>query len=204
MLHSLINADRLLFHRINQVWTHPWLDAMMPVVTDLHRSALFRLLLAPAALGTWLYLKRVRGARILLAAALAVGLADCVSYRLIKPHAQRPRPAQGGIAVTLSASATGYGMPSNHAANMFAAAQVVGLAEPALRFPFYAAAAIVAYSRVYVGVHYPSDVLAGGLLGMAIGWAMVLVSRRYACSLLHALKCRWNDRLRGNHPTCGL
>lgn len=178
MLQFLSSADRSLLQAINQAWAHPWLDAAMPVLTDLHKHPLALTLLLLPALGAWLYRKRGGGVRVLLAAALAVGLTDALSYRLIKPLIRRPRPAQSGVPLTLRAPASGYGMPSNHAANMFAAAQVFGLAEPVLRLPLFALAALVAYSRVYTGVHYPSDVLAGALLGLAVGWGVVWAGRR--------------------------
>jgi len=58
---------------------------------------------------------------------------------------------------------------SGHATTGFACATVLGAAVPRLRTPLYLLAALVAWSRVYVGVHYPSDVFAGALLGLATG-----------------------------------
>jgi undecaprenyl-diphosphatase len=99
-----------------------------------------------------------------------VGLCDAVAYRFIKPNVKRLRPADSGVSVTLRTRRAGtYGFPSNHAGNAFAAATVLGLAEPPVLWPALAAAALVAYSRVYVGVHFPADAAAGTLLGLLIG-----------------------------------
>jgi len=67
--------------------------------------------------------------------------------------------------------------PSGHALVAFAAATVLAAAVPRLRWPLYVAAALVAFSRVYVGVHYPGDVAAGAVLGVALGFALEAVRR---------------------------
>ena len=66
-----------------------------------------------------------------------------------------------------------YGFVSSHAANMYAAATILGYFYSQHKKIFFTIAALVAYSRVYVGVHYPGDILFGGLLGYGLGW-MVL------------------------------
>ena len=69
-----------------------------------------------------------------------------------------------------------YSFPSGHAAVSFACATVLALAVPRLRVPLYALAALIAFSRVYVGVHYPFDVLAGAVLGVAIAIALRMLA----------------------------
>ena len=65
-----------------------------------------------------------------------------------------------------------YSFPSGHATVSFACATVLALAVPRLRVPLYALATLISFSRVYVGVHYPLDVLAGAALGVAIAIAL--------------------------------
>jgi undecaprenyl-diphosphatase len=72
--------------------------------------------------------------------------------------------------------------PSGHAATSFACATVLGLAFPRLRVAFFLLAAAVAWSRVYVGVHYPLDVLAGAALGIATGVAVFRFLPRLAAA----------------------
>ena len=67
----------------------------------------------------------------------------------------------------LMATPTGLSFPSSHSTSSFAAAQAFGLLLP--RGPLLGAAAAMAFSRLYLGVHYPSDVAAGAALGTAIG-----------------------------------
>ena len=62
-----------------------------------------------------------------------------------------------------------HSFPSGHATVSFACATVLALAVPRLRWPLFALAALIAFSRVYVGVHYPLDVIAGAVLGVAVG-----------------------------------
>ncbi len=101
-----------------------------------------------------------------LAAAGAFAAAALLTD-LVKALAERPRPA-GDVLVVVPGS---YSFPSGHAATAFAAATVVALLHPRLRWPALGLAALVALSRVYLGVHYPLDVLAGALLGAVVGWA---------------------------------
>jgi undecaprenyl-diphosphatase len=66
--------------------------------------------------------------------------------------------------------------PSGHATVSFACATVLALAVPRLRAPLFALAALIAYSRVYVGVHYPFDVLGGAALGVGIAIALRMLA----------------------------
>lgn len=166
---TLLAADHRLFHLVNAVWTNRLLDIAMPVVTDLHKWPPFWAA-APLGLGWWVFRQRRRALEVLLGLALTVGVADAVSHRLLKPHFHRDRPEKAGVAVILrTRSHAGYSFPSNHAANCFAGAAFLGAAYPPLRLTLLAAAAVVAYSRVYVGVHYPLDVAAGALFGLGVG-----------------------------------
>lgn len=107
----------------------------------------------------------------------AILVAESVSGAL-KEWADRDRPPLSNPdpepLVELPAT---YSFPSGHATVSFACATVLALAVPRLLVPLYVLAALIAFSRVYVGVHYPGDVLAGAALGLAIAIALRMLAR---------------------------
>lgn len=132
-----------------------------------------------------LWMQRKRGLIALLALALTVGAADQLSAKILKPVFARQRPS---VVVAESHPFFGvrgsYSFPSVHATNSFAAALVLDAVFPGLRAGFLVVAALVSYSRIYVGDHWPSDVVAGALLGAFVGMMgrvfFLRVARRFA------------------------
>jgi len=178
IVENLRLGDVAILHLLNHEWTFPWLNTAMPVFTDLHKLPLVRWALVPALTAGWLKWKGRRGLAVLLIAIAAVGATDLICHRVIKKTVHRTRPNIAGVSIE-RAPASGYSMPSNHAANAFAAAETVGSFEPLLLAPLLGIAALVAYSRVYVGVHYPSDVIVAALIGLCVGWAFARACRRH-------------------------
>jgi undecaprenyl-diphosphatase len=123
---------------------------------------------------------RRRRPRAFAAGLLAIGTAALL-VAILKQTFDRPRPPLADPTLDpigiVPASAS---FPSGHAATAFAAAVAIGLVHPRLRKPLLALAAVVALSRVYLGVHYVLDVLAGTVLGVAVGVAAVRVVRAVA------------------------
>jgi len=113
-----------------------------------------------------------RGRRAALAGLTAVGAASFVVNQPMKAAGERLRPDREGLGVPAERwvrmpSSTSF--PSGHSASAAAFAVAVGDVLPELRLPLRAAASVVAFSRVYTGVHYPSDVLVGATVGALLG-----------------------------------
>jgi membrane-associated phospholipid phosphatase len=104
---------------------------------------------------------------------ISVAVTSAVMNAVIKPLVRRPRPAQDDLVtaarqIPMPRSAS---FPSGHSASAFAFATGVGQVLPSAAFPLRGLGALVAYSRVHTGVHYPGDVIAGALLGDVIAQA---------------------------------
>jgi membrane-associated phospholipid phosphatase len=115
-----------------------------------------------------------------LSSATAVGAAAAL-VGVIKEVVDRVRPALADPTVTvLVTTPPSPSFPSGHTATAFAAATAVGVFHPRLRWPLLALAALVGFSRMYLGVHYGLDVVVGAVLGVAIGLTAAWAVRRFA------------------------
>ena len=173
MMDYSMDLDESIFHLTNAVWTNPLLDALMPALSRAGNMGMIWLVL----LGGIAAFGKKTGRRVALAGlvALVIGFA---SSEAIKEITMRPRPFLVLPDVRLLVGAPhSYALPSGHATSAFAAAGGTALAAKRLlgRVPVWgwgmlALAAAVAYSRLYVGVHWPTDVAAGVVMGLASGW----------------------------------
>jgi undecaprenyl-diphosphatase len=110
----------------------------------------------------------------LLLTALAVVLADGLATA-VKLLVGSNRPGEPDPLVTIPHS---HSFPSGHTATSFAAATVLSYCEPRAAPAFYVLAAAIAYSRLYVGAHFPLDVLGGIVIGLATGLLLLAAVRR--------------------------
>ncbi len=178
-MNNLITLDQRLFEFINSTFTHPWLDYFFPLITDLHKNFIFMLFLVSGLF--YLFFKSYSKKSIFLFLALILCLAttDFVGSQVIKGNIQRLRPGDNPeVKSTVLSPYGGTSFISNHAANMFAFATFTGVFLPSLRILLFAFAFLVAYSRIYVGVHFPLDVIAGSIFGLVIGKTFVLICLR--------------------------
>ena len=114
---------------------------------------------------------------VLLMTLIAIALADWTTTAL-KALVDRPRPPlRYPTPETLVPLPHDASFPSGHAAGSFAAATMLSFAFPAFAPALFILAAAVAFSRVYVGVHYPLDVIGGAVLGLAVATALRLLAR---------------------------
>lgn len=121
------------------------------------------------------------GRRFPFASAFACvsALAAGALSMLLKQWFDRTRPPHSGIGVEpLVATPTDPSFPSGHTVTAFAAATVVASFHPRLRWPVFALAAVVGFSRMYLGVHYWLDVMAGAAVGITVGFALAWTAKR--------------------------
>ncbi|HXH09624.1 MAG TPA: phosphatase PAP2 family protein [Alphaproteobacteria bacterium] len=178
MLEVILAWDVRLFRLINGEWHTPLLDQVLPFVSDWQNYQIPILVAALAVVAVG----RLRGLRFVVLAVVSVLVADAIGAHLIKNLIGRPRPCTVLEDIQLLAGCTNSGsFPSNHAVNASVLATLVTLYAGSLFVPAALVAMLIAYSRVYVGVHYPLDVLAGGLLGIIVAlilaWITAFMSR---------------------------
>ncbi|MBI5799711.1 MAG: phosphatase PAP2 family protein, partial [Verrucomicrobia bacterium] len=166
----LQSLDAALFRCINQSLSNPFFDWLMPVVSG---NKLFVPMVIVASLAL-IWRQRTKGALCVAFILLVVALGDPLIINSIKHAIARPRPfVPMPESITLVGRTASFSLPSAHAANMAAAAMVAFLFFRRSWRVMVPLAAAVAFSRVYNGVHYVSDVLIGATLGA--GYAAVMV-----------------------------
>lgn len=152
-----------------------FLDWLMPLVTLLGEAGIFWIAVALVML----CLRPTRECGMMLAVAMILGLLLCNC--ILKPLIDRPRPFEVDTAVTLLVGAPGDGsFPSGHTAVCFEAATVLlyGLRRKIFGGAALAAAFSVAFSRLYLYLHYPSDVIAGAVLGVLCAVTAIFIWKR--------------------------
>lgn len=165
MLDALLGWDERIFRLLNGNWLNPILDHLLPFATD---AGNFILPFVVAAIVIVL-VSRVRGIRFLVLAVVSVVVADAIGTHIFKYSFLRARPCIALADVRLLVGCTNLpSFPSNHGVNASVLATLTTLYIPRLWLPATALAILVGYSRVYVGVHYPLDVLAGSVLGIVV------------------------------------
>lgn len=183
LIEALQSLDRWLLMAANRAHT-PWLDELMVFFTE-------RLVWFPAyavLLVVLAYMFRRRALLLLPLLGLSVALADGISSRLFKPYFARLRPCHDpDLSATLNlVNGCGgqFSFMSSHAANAFALTVFMALVLPrryrAAKWLLLTWSVVVSYSRIYLAAHFPSDVLAGAVLGGGLAWGGAVAYRRLA------------------------
>ena len=185
---SIIKADQSLFEHINGQWTCSFLDSMMPWVrTSEHWFPMYVVLL-----GYLFYKWGWKALKWILAIAITIGVSDQVSSFFFKPFVHRLRPCADPAMLhqaklLIGACPTSFSFTSSHATNHFALAMFIMMTLQSLlkkyTYLFFVWAGLISYAQIYVGVHYPLDVLVGTLIGITLGYTFA------------KLYLKWNDKL---------
>jgi len=192
MIDSIIHWDEQLFLFLNQIHAS-WLDPVMLAITGkyiwvpLYMFLLYLIVREYKSGGIW----------YIVGLILVIWMTDQFTSGFMKPFFERLRPYHDtrwqDIILNYSGCGGLYGFASSHAANTFALAaflhKVGGIKTPWFRWLFLWAA-IVSYSRIYLGVHYPLDILVGALVGILISWMVFWITNK--------VKTLWESRATSN------
>jgi undecaprenyl-diphosphatase len=182
-METLQSIDELILLAVNG-WRSPWMDEIMWIISG---KITWFPLYSGLLITVYLTLKdKKRFLYFILIGGISIGAADAIANFGFKQTIQRPRPSHHvELSEKLHYYVTSkgeeyrggpYGFVSGHATNSFAIAFFFGLffwsyKRKRTLYLLLLWAALVAYSRMYLGVHYPSDLLCGGLLGGGIAFA---------------------------------
>jgi undecaprenyl-diphosphatase len=166
--------DLHLFRVINGDLSNAVFDSLMPFITD-PGPFVIPLTLIGVGLVVW---GGWKGRLLVVMALLLLVVSNAVSEQL-KQLFQRPRPclALETVRLLVGCSKTNFSFPSSHASNITAQALLFTSAYRPIAVPLFLVAAAVGYSRVYVGVHYPLDVVGGILVGLACAVFFIFLTR---------------------------
>ncbi|HUB61746.1 MAG TPA: phosphatase PAP2 family protein [Puia sp.] len=180
-LHKILQGDYWLFSHINQRWISPVLDNVLPFVREAEFWVPFYLFLLVFV--TMNFDKK--GWLWSLYLTMTAIISDLISSHLVKGHVYRLRPCGNplwadSIRFLANYCPVGSSFTSSHACNHFAMAVFIyRTLRPVSRWwaLILLWAFVISYAQVYVGVHYPLDIICGGILGSLIGWLVSLVFR---------------------------
>lgn len=175
-LQSMESLDVWLFYAINRGWSHPVLDVVMPFVT----SSKTWLPVYVVLIAGLLWRGGTRGRWCAATLLVSIALTDPLSTHLLKETIQRLRPYEVLGDVIKLVGSGGGSFPSNHALNNASAAVILSAYYRRFTWLWWTLAAVIGLTRVYCGVHYPSDVLGGLAIGALAGWGLSKAGTRFA------------------------
>ena len=184
-MNQIIQLDKAIFQLINQRWQNHLFDSLMPIIRNSQTWVPLYFFLLLFCLFNFDKHKW----QWILFAALTPVLTNFISSDLIKEHIWRLRPCNdptmaNSMRFLLNYRPQSSSFTSSHATNHFGLATFFYLTLKDYigkwGWLFFCWAGIIVYAQVYVGVHYPLDILAGGLIGTMVGYASATIfNRRY-------------------------
>ena len=170
LLENLIDLDTALFYFFNVGLQNGFFDFLMPVLTNLDY---WRIPLGLMVVLLLIFGKK-KGRITVLLLVLGIALSDQLCNNVLKPLIERIRPCNVLENIHLLVNCTrAYSFPSSHAMNIFTGCILLSYSYRKVRGIFLVIALLVSYSRIYVGVHYPFDVLAGVALGIFCAFVII-------------------------------
>ena len=163
----LYSIDLSIVYFFNYTLSSGLLDKFFFIITNVNSWYIAYVIL----LGISFTKGGTKGKLAVLGIILLIIVTDQTGYRLLKEYFARPRPCNALTDVLTPLGCTGsFSFPSNHALNNFAAALFFYRLFPKLKWVLFITASLVAISRVYLGLHYPSDIFGGAVIGLAFGY----------------------------------
>ncbi|MBN1301484.1 MAG: phosphatase PAP2 family protein [Melioribacteraceae bacterium] len=175
MTEFIYSIDVSLFHFLNDTISNRLFDKFFLIITDVKNWYIAYIIL-------W-FICFFKGGRIGKIASLSsivlIALSDQFSSALLKNTIQRIRPCHVLDNVNLLVSCkNSYSFPSSHAVNNFAIAVFFSRIFPKYKWILLITATLVAISRPYIGIHYPSDAIGGAIIGSVIGYLFSLAAEK--------------------------
>lgn len=162
---TVLALDQQLFFLLNHLPHNALLDGLALTLSGIGKAGFIWFVL-----GVWLFLQEEKRHPRFFAPLLAVGFGSWFLVEVfLKPFVSRIRPSIELGAIVVGNGSDSFSFPSGHATIAFAMAVVLSSVEPKWRWWFYGLAIAISFTRVYLGVHHPLDVLFGGILGWSIG-----------------------------------
>lgn len=172
-MQPITDIDFIILDFLREKLSCGFLDTLMPVITFLGNADALWIAVSLVLL----FIKRYRKNAVMVLGGL--GCCTVIGNLILKNLVARARPCHLNTAVHLLVSVPrDYSFPSGHTMASFAAAVILYRTDKRLGIPAFVLAFLIAFSRLYLYVHFPSDVISGALIGTATGYAVWLIGNK--------------------------
>ncbi len=172
MTDFLYRIDLEIFYFFNHTISTPFLDKFFSLITNVNSWFIAYIIL--------FFISFIKGGRkgriVAIGLVVLIAITDQVGFQILKEmfHRLRPCIVLKDAITPLGCNGT-FSFPSNHAFNNFAAAVFIYKFFPNLKWAVFITAILISISRVYLGLHYPSDILGGAAFGILFGYLFALL-----------------------------